>query len=233
MKELLATVLEVESLMQLIERKGISFKEFVSSEKERTYWRYSIIINEGVFFAYTDEEKESLIDRLREEERERQERGNLLENEGEEKEAAALSPSSLAVQIIELYEEDKLAHLLEKLEKWGLTLSSYFSMRGPLFEIYLDETEKKEIYTLRELMEEVRSNGRKGIEIQRYKGLGEMNADQLWETTMDPEKRVLVQVTLPDAMAADHIFSMLMGEEVPPRRAFIEHFALSVKNLDI
>ena len=96
-----------------------------------------------------------------------------------------------------------------------------------------DEQKLTPIYTLKEGVEFFRSNGRKGIEIQRYKGLGEMNADQLWETTMDPAKRTLLKVTIPDAIAADHMFTMLMGEDVPPRRAFIEHHALSVKNLDI
>jgi DNA gyrase subunit B len=84
-----------------------------------------------------------------------------------------------------------------------------------------------------ELLEYVKNEGKKYASVQRYKGLGEMNAEQLAETTMNPEKRTLLQVRLEDATESEIIFSTLMGEDVESRRKFIEENALDVKNLDV
>jgi len=103
----------------------------------------------------------------------------------------------------------------------------------PLYKIYKKGMKDVYCYTDEQLEENLKTIGKEGINIQRYKGLGEMNPEQLWETTMNPETRTLVQVTMEDAVKADEIFTILMGDEIAPRREFIEKNAKFVKNLDI
>jgi DNA gyrase/topoisomerase IV subunit B len=116
----------------------------------------------------------------------------------------------------------ELRRLLKAIEAAG---------RPPFF-ISADSMEE-EAATFAELTERVLEYGKKGLTIQRYKGLGEMNPEQLWETTMDPERRVLLRVKIEDDVEADTIFTRLMGDSVEPRRAFIQEHALETTNLDI
>jgi len=108
-----------------------------------------------------------------------------------------------------------------------------FIAQPPLYRVNSSKTEHW-AYSEQEkaaVLEELK--GARKVEVQRYKGLGEMSAEQLWETTMNPASRTLLTVTVEDAARADHIFHVLMGDEVPPRKAFIQAHAKSVKNLDI
>jgi DNA gyrase subunit B len=105
------------------------------------------------------------------------------------------------------------------------------SFSGATFKV--QEGEGKAFDNWQELLQDLMSRGKRGLTVQRYKGLGEMNPGQLWETTMDPEKRTLLQVKIEDVVEADEIFNVLMGDKVEPRREFIHNNALEVEELDI
>jgi len=113
------------------------------------------------------------------------------------------------------------------------SLYGEFSKLGKAPFTVLHDGETKQVQNLDGVKEYILSEGKRGQDIQRYKGLGEMNPSQLWETTLDPERRTLLQVHIDDAVEADSIFSVLMGDQVEPRREFIERNALYVRNLDI
>jgi len=143
-------------------------------------------------------------------------------------------PRDEAAQLIFHYPEKSQAQtVFANLRERGVSFGAANDDRdGALFQ-FDDGKEAKGIESLRDLVENFRDFGMKGIEVQRYKGLGEMNPDQLWESTMDPTTRYMKRIILDDAFEADRTFSMLMGDETAPRREYIEQHAHEIEDLDI
>jgi len=134
---------------------------------------------------------------------------------------------------LDVYRAAGLRREIEGLAPFGFGADHVAGTERPFAAIVVEDEPEKPLHALAGLLDAVRQRGRKGLSIQRYKGLGEMNPEQLYDTTMDPKHRRLLRVVLEDAVKADAMFTLLMGDEVEPRRRFIEDNALNVKNLDI
>jgi DNA gyrase subunit B len=140
-------------------------------------------------------------------------------------------------KLSDLHLESKaIGDLLGKLSKKGLAVDHYAAQDKPLFELIEGEGERTTVtplFSIPEILSAVKAVGKKGIQMYRFKGLGEMDAKELFETTMNPVKRKLLRIDLTDAVEAEEMFVKLMGDEVEPRRQFIEDNALNVRNLDV
>ena len=136
------------------------------------------------------------------------------------------------IEVKDFAESRQIEKIIGKLEENGISFNTLQVSEKPTYKLQ-NNGEEHTLFSAIQILEKIKELGRKGLSIQRYKGLGEMNPEQLWETTMDPERRTLVQIRLEDAYAADEIFGILMGEEVEPRKEYIQTHALEVQNLDI
>ncbi len=226
---ILENLTRVEQIAQSLMRKGIGLQEYLHQRKPDTgsFPRYLVTIagDETRHFAYTDAELKQLrVDVEKQIGRQLQIFSDDEETNEEDKSAFSW---------IEVFAAQSLGRLITALEKKGFSINQYEGGDKPLCSLIDDDDTERQVFSLSELLDTVREIGKKGITVQRYKGLGEMNPDQLFETTMNPEKRKLLKVVLEHVAAADEMFRVLMGDEVEPRRLFIEENALNVRSLDV
>ncbi len=162
---------------------------------------------------------------------------NLFEGgkETQDKATSAKNGNTRRGTHVELHESKPVQELLSKLSRKGLPVEHYSAQDKPLFELNEGSGDGRTypLFSVSEILSTVIEIGRRGLQIKRFKGLGEMNPKELFETTMDPETRKLLRIDLTDSVEAEEMFTKLMGEEVAPRRQFIEDNALNVRNLDI
>ena len=249
LKDLLELLIKLEKLSRGIERRGVKFGKYLELRQAKTQKLpiYKVTVEDKDIYLYTDDE----LTKIKAKEGDTE---LAMEGTGDKKEDTQNGTSTISVQ--EFYEAREIEKISKEISKFDLDIAAYDKeppkkeepsygkktkkvaksatkettrVDKPLFTVNGD----KELYSLRDLLEYVLKEGEKGMTIQRYKGLGEMNPEQLWETTMDPERRTLQQVTVEDTAGADDMFTILMGDDVKSRRNFIIEHAKDVKNLDI
>jgi DNA gyrase subunit B len=241
-QELLADILEIEHLIPKLRKTGLDLNNYLlAREKWKKIPMFEIHYKDKIQYADSEKEAVEIVKDLLP-----KVSGKMNFEDLDE----VLIKNRETTKMIDLREVGALRmidNILKRLETRGLEATELFSDEmkaldnktdrnevklAAIFKAVEDEGETL-LYSVAELADFIKTRGKRGLTMQRYKGLGEMNPEQLWETTMDPAKRTLLQVTMDNVVKADEIFTILMGDEVAPRKEFIETHALEVKNLDI
>ena len=220
----------------ILNRRGLDFADMMAKRKDDRLPTHWIILAGEDIFCYGEDEYDAVLAK----------HASSLMDEGENGEATGGQNGTTGTdermqKKAELHEVKEIEKLIGKIKKFGISIEDYFLVREesitgekePAKYVLLGDGEELEIDGVSNIVPGIRELGSRGMEIKRFKGLGEMNDDQLWETTMDPQRRVLLRVRGDEAEEAERMFSVLMGSNVEKRREFIEKHALEVKNLDV
>jgi DNA gyrase subunit B len=241
LRALVETLTKLEENVRIVQRRGIDFAQFLERrENSQPLPHFRVVVDGEELYFDTIEQRDAHLRGLK-----------LLATE-----EAAIDPSIPVTPADtkarethwqrlqknqELHEVKELERLFEALDSYGLSIDDYYltqeeSVSGEKLATkyaLVNEGKTIEVAGVSQIMSAIHGVAKSGIEVKRFKGLGEMNSEELWETTLDPSKRVLLRVNLLEAAEAERMFSVLMGEDVERRRQFIEEHALEVKNLDV
>ena len=207
---------------------GISFQEYLGKKRNGNYPMFKAVCDGQEKYLYSDEELNDLI--------KQQQKVKGKEVEVEDVDVAKGEIGKDSIERLEFSESREIENTVRMIEKEGFSAEDFFKEsengKPPRASLIYEDT-TQDIYSLSELLPKIKEAGKKGLDIQRYKGLGEMNAEELAVTTMNPESRTLLKVKIEDAIKADETFIVLSGKDVQRRREYIENHALDVKNLDV
>jgi DNA gyrase subunit B len=223
-KNILEGLVELNKMARRLEKKGVSWEEYLqlrNTEKKPLY-KVKVKVSNKYHYIYSEKEFQLVLKEFNEELKQKQ------------KELPLEIVDNAQLEVHDLSDIKMIEAVVKKLEKTGLNIMNYGkeASKSPINKIVLN-TEEHEIFSFKELLEVAKTLGKKSVEIQRYKGLGEMNPSQLWETTMNPDTRALLKVSMEDSLETEKIFTTLMGDNVEPRKDFILMHAPNVRNLDI
>ena len=232
LRSMVEAVVKIEDALTLVTRKGLSMEKYLQQydAKSGLLPVYRARRSGKEYFFYSQEALDQWI------EAEEKTAGRDLEVYSDDVEAPP-EGGVPAILLNEFHGAIDVGAAVRALLQQGFAMGEYFRAEeadGKSKYRLVQDADQIPVRTLRDILKAIRTVGRKGLkDVQRFKGLGEMDAEQLWETTMDPTRRTLLQVRLEDAAAANDLFATLMGDDVEPRREFIEKHALEVKNLDV
>ncbi|MEE9605577.1 MAG: DNA topoisomerase (ATP-hydrolyzing) subunit B [Candidatus Scalindua sp.] len=219
---------KMERYDKMLNKKDVSFEDYLERGREGRYPLYKVIYNGQERYLYSDGELSDLI------KQHQKEKGSSVEVVEEDIEKGRNGED--AIRVTEFHESKEIENTVKLIEQEGLKIEAYFKKSGdrkPPSINLIYNGDKMCVSALCELLTKVREAGKSGLSIQRYKGLGEMNAEELATTTMNLSTRTLLKVKIEDGIKADTIFSILSGKEVQQRREYIQTHALDVKNLDV